>query len=227
MAKMRGGLYAICWTLLLALAACVPGAAEYTKTEAPAALTVGGARQTLVIAFAPGSDRLSPGEQRRLAQAVRDGAIRPADRVEIAAAGGQSLAQGRAAAIARALLPYGVAAATRPLAGVPANRAVVIVGHYWVTLPPCPNWSQFPGPDFSNEPPSNWGCANAVNLGLMAASPADLAGGRALADADGKPAVAAVRRYLNDNVIPLALTEVGPIATTPTAAGAPPVAPNP
>ena len=224
---MRGGLFAICSMLLLALAACVPGVAEYTKSEAPAALTVGGARQTLVVAFAPGSDRLSVGELRRLAQMVRDGAIRPADRVEIAAAGSQGLAQGRFAAIARALLPYGVVAAARPLAGVPANRAVVIVGHYWVTLPPCPNWSQPAGPDFTNEPPSNFGCANAVNLGLMAASPADLAGGRPLAGADGKPTNAAVRRYLDDNVIPLAVTEVGPIAANPTAPSAPPVAPNP
>jgi pilus assembly protein CpaD len=224
---MRGGICAICLLLSLALAACVPGVAEYTKSEAPAALTVGGARQTLTIAFAPGSDRLSPGELRRLAQAVRAGAIRPADRVEIAAAGGPSLAQGRFAAIARALLQHGVVAAARPVAGVPANRAFVVVGHYWVTLPPCPNWSQSPGPDFTNELPSNYGCANAVNLGLMAASPADLAGGRPLGAADGKPAVAAVRRYLDDNVIPLALTEVGPIAATPTAPGAPPVAPNP
>src|SRR5262249_57836443 len=45
--------------LMLALAACVPGVAEYTKTEAPAALRLAGATTTAPLSFAPGSGGLS------------------------------------------------------------------------------------------------------------------------------------------------------------------------
>ena len=127
---------------------------------------------------------------------VASGAIRPADRVRIAAAGPPGLAAARGAAVcARAVaLGHRRRSATARRSG--RDRAVVTVGRYAVTLPPCPNWSQPRANDFTNAPPSNFGCATAVNLGLMVASPADLVGGRQLAPADGKPAAAAVNRYL-------------------------------
>ena len=86
------------------------------------------------------------------------------------------------------------------LDAVPANRAIVAVGRYTVTLPACPNWSQSLSSDFTNAFSSYYGCANATNLGLMVASPADLVSGRTLAPADGQPAVAAVERYMNDRI---------------------------
>src|SRR4029077_6516059 len=67
-----------------------------------------------------------------------------------------------------------------------------------VSLPACPNWSQYPASDFSNSRSSNFGCSVATNLGLMVANPADLASGRDLAHADGTPAVSAITRYLTD-----------------------------
>ncbi len=79
--------------------------------------------------------------------------------------------------------------------------------------------------DFTNALPSNFGCATAVNLGLMVASPADLAGGRQLAPANGKPAAAAVDRYLNDEVLLPSLVTLGSIGAIPSApppAAAPP-----
>ncbi len=95
---------------------------------------------------------------------------------------------------------WGIVADASPLPGLPPNRAIVMVGHYAVTLPACPNWSMRDAGDFSNAPTSNFGCATAVDLGLMVASPGDLSRGRRLAEADGKPAAAAVDRYLNDKV---------------------------
>src|SRR5215472_18772944 len=94
--------------LVLALAACVPGVAEYTKTEAPAALRLDDASSAITLSFASGSARLSAAQAGRLEQLVRSGAIRAADRVEIAAAGSQSLARARFAAISEALLRYGI-----------------------------------------------------------------------------------------------------------------------
>lgn len=190
-------LYPIAAPLLLGLAACVT---EYSKSEAPAALQVDGAQSRLEIAFAGGSDRLSPGEARRLDGLVLAGNIRPADRVAIAAAGPPGLAERRSAAISSELLRYGIVASTVALDTVPANRAIVSVGRYTVTLPSCPNWSQSLSYEFTNAFSSNYGCANTTNLGLMVASPGDLVSGRTLAPADGQPAVAAVERYMNDRI---------------------------
>ena len=49
-------------------------------------------------------------------------------------------------------------------------------------------------------PLSNLGCANAVNLGLMIAEPADLTRGRPLGTADGIREAEAVVRYRTDKV---------------------------
>lgn len=197
--------------IALALAACAPGAAEYTKSEAPNRLQVEGATSTVAVAFAPGSGRLSAYQGARLDNLVASGAIVASDRVAVAAAGPPGLAAAREAAVQSRLLRWGIVAAAQPIPGVPANRAVVSVGRYAVTLPPCPNWSQPRANDFTNAPPSNFGCATAVNLGLMAASPADLASGRSLAPAAGKPAVAAVDRWLDDKVALPTEASMGPI----------------
>ena len=187
------------WALpvVLGLAACV---AEYSKSEAPAELRVDGAESRVELAFAGGSDRLTAGEAGRLDRLVLAGNIRPADRVVIAAAGPPGLAERRAAAISGELLRYGIVAQTLALDTVPANRAIVSVGRYAVTLPTCPNWSQSLSYDFTNAFTSNYGCASATNLGLMVASPADLVSGRSFAGVDAQPAVSAVQRYLTDRV---------------------------
>jgi type IV pilus biogenesis protein CpaD/CtpE len=87
-----------------------------------------------------------------------------------------------------------------------------------VILPPCPNWSQYPASDFTNVKSSNYGCANATNLGLMVANPADLAAGRPLGRADATPAVSGVTRYLTDKV-KLPDTGAGAAALAPASAG--------
>jgi type IV pilus biogenesis protein CpaD/CtpE len=164
---MKIRLYPIAVPLLLGLAGCVT---EYSKSEAPTALQVDGAQSRVEIAFAGGSDRLSPSQAGRLDRLVLAGNIRPADRVAIAAAGPPGLAGRRAAAISSELLRYGIVASTLTL------------------------------DVFTNAFSSYYGCANATNLGLMVASPADLVSGRTLAPADGQPAVAAVERYMTDRI---------------------------
>lgn len=181
--------------LLVALAGCV---SDYTKNEASNTLRVDGAETRVDLSFAPGSARLSrPDAVREL---VAAGRLRPADRVTIAASGSPSLAEQRVVAISRELLRYGIVADALPLEAVPANHAILGVGRYTVILPACPNWSSPPAAEYTNAHSSNWGCAAAVNLGLMVASPADLVSGRTLAPADAMPAVSAVQRYLNDKV---------------------------
>jgi pilus assembly protein CpaD len=194
---MKIRLYPIVLPLMLGLAACV---AEYTKTEAPDTLRVDGANSRRELAFGAGSASLAPGELRKLDGWVLGGNIRPADRVEVAAGGPPGLAEQRAGAISRELLRYGIVTQTLAIDGVPANHAIVSVGRYAVTLPTCPNWSQSQSYDFTNALTSNYGCANATNLGLMVASPADLVSGRSLTGTAAQPAAAAVQRYLTDRV---------------------------
>ena len=183
--------------MLLMLAAC---AAEYSKTEAPAQLRVDGAGSRFEVAFVGGSDRLSSSDAARLDRMVVAGNILPSDRVEIGVAGPPGLAQQRAAAISRELLRYGIVAQALPLAAAPANRAVVSIGRYAVTLPTCPNWSQSPAADFTNAVSSYYGCASATNLGLMVASPGDLVSGRPLSETGAQVTSNAMQRYLTDRV---------------------------
>jgi len=194
---MRNHLRLVVLPLMLGLAAC---AAEYSKTEAPDTLRVDGAESRRELAFAAGSAYLTPSELRKIDGWVLSGAIRPADRVAIAAAGPPGLAEQRAAAISRELLRYGVVTQTVARDTLPANHAIVSIGRYAVTLPDCPNWSQSPAADFSNAYSSNYGCAAATNLGLMVASPADLVSGRPLTGTNAQVAVGAFQRYLTDRV---------------------------
>jgi pilus assembly protein CpaD len=196
---MKFRLFPLAIPLVLWLAAC---AADYSKSEAPDELRVDGAETRHELAFTAGSAYLPPGEVRKINQWVLGGSIRPADRVTIAAGGPPGLAERRAAAISSELLRYGIVATRLALDTAPANRAVVSIGRYAVTLPTCPNWSESLAWEFTNAFSSYYGCANATNLGLMVASPADLVSGRPFTGIDGIPAAAAVQRYLTDKVKP-------------------------
>jgi pilus assembly protein CpaD len=193
--KMR--LYPFLFPVLLGLAGC---AAEYSKSEAPTNLRVDGFQTRREITFAAGSAALAPNEIRKINDWVLSGSIRPADHVAIAAGGPSALARARTSAIAGALLRWGIVATPEPYPDVAANRAVVDVGRYAVTLPDCPNWSQSLEWEFTNAFTSNYGCDDATNLGLMVASPGDLVRGREFTRADAVPAIGAINLYLTDKV---------------------------
>ena len=203
--------------LLLALAACRPGAAEYTESEAPKAIRLDNATTHLDVRFPAGSSRLFARDAARLRALAGSGGIAPSDRVWVAVAGGPALAAARFNTIAAELLRYRIVASEIPLAGVGRNRAVIETERYLVSLPPCPNWSKPPPLAFTNSHASNFGCATATNFGLMVASPADLVEGRPLGLADAIPAAAAVQRYQGDKVQLPAASGIGPIAATSTA----------
>ncbi len=88
-------------------------------------------------------------------------------------------------------------------AGTPEPDAVrVLVHRFVVRAPACPDWRK-PAVDYGNTPSSNFGCADAVNLGLMVADPRDMIEGRPEGHADGTRAAAAIKRYRDGKVIPL------------------------
>ena len=197
--------------LLLALAACGPGAAEYTESEAPKQLTLDNATTRVDVRFAPGSSRLAAGDAARLRRLAASGSISPADRVRVSAAGGPALAAARVNTIAAELLHYRIIASGGSPGAAPADRAVIETGRYMVTLPPCPNWSKPASIASTNTASSNFGCATAVNFARMVASPADLAEGRPVGPVDAIPAAAAVQRYEADKVILPAAANLGTI----------------
>src|ERR1700681_44989 len=108
---MKRQLSALALPVMLALAACRPGAAEYTGSEAPKQLRLDSAGTQFGLAFAPGSAWLAPGEGVRLHRLALSGAIGPEDRVTISASGAPRLQQQRAEAISRELLGFGIVAA--------------------------------------------------------------------------------------------------------------------
>jgi len=221
---MNKRLHPLALPLMLALAACRAATAEYSETEAPNQIVVDSAASEFGVRFLPHSDRLLPGEAATLRRMALSGDIAPADRVTIYTGKSDALAGRRAIAISRELLQYGIVADARPLADVAPNAALIKIGRYLVTLPPCPNWSKPPAHDFTNASSSNIGCATASNLALMAAYPADLVGGRELGPAAGKPEAAAVNTYLNNKVQLPSQNQNLPLASTGSAsagAGAP------
>jgi pilus assembly protein CpaD len=213
---MKPHLYPITILSILALAAC---ATDYTKSEAPDTLRFDGAETRVDLSFAPGSAGLTSRESARLDRLVTSGVIRPSDRVTIAAGGPPALSGQRVAAISRELLAYGIVAEPQPLETPSTNHAILGIGRYTVTLPPCPNWSESTNAEYTNAHSSNWGCAAAVNLGLMVANPADLVRGRPLAPTAAMPAVGAVERYLTDRVKQPPAPTASPFAPTTTTGG--------
>jgi len=76
----------------------------------------------------------------------------------------------------------------------------VIIERYVVITPSCANFLKSFGDADQAYDYANFGCADAVNLGMMVANPRDLIQGRPLGGAEGVMAAAAVNRYHSDKV---------------------------
>lgn len=101
-----------------------------------------------------------------------------------------------------------------PVAAKDAKAAVqVVVRRYTVTLPACPDFTQYPGNTFANAESSNWGCATATNLGLMVANPGDLIEGRDPGPANGQVQADAMQRYLDGKTKDLAPEDISAVET--------------
>jgi len=115
-----------------------------------------------------------------------------------------ALADRRIEAVSRLLRRMRVNAspAARPsVEGALSNDAVIVsVGRFVVTSPVCPDWSKPEADDYTNTPPSNFGCATASNLGLMVANPADLVHGTPIGPGDADFAARSIQRYRSGEV---------------------------
>ena len=211
-AKIRGRKppAAIAWSLLAVLVAACSGApvedwSRVPERKEPQVLIMGHAHE---VRFAAGRSALDVPQAARLSAFVARLGVDREDRVRLVAGPGPAeVRSGRTAAVARVLAREGmvVEAAPPDAAEVTASPGTVrvVVRRALVTLPGCPDWSGRPGQTFNNTASTNWGCASAINLGLMIARPEDLARGRRMAPIDGDYAVLGVQRYRKGETRPL------------------------
>jgi pilus assembly protein CpaD len=196
---MTARLIRLSLALGLALAGCSTAPPRADREDGLASaktLRVDHTRLQHEVAFAPGAADPAPGEIDRLMAFIAQSDLRGSDRILLEPAAGDRLAAARIGRIVKALDRHGIGARALSAASDAApNRLRVLLDRYVVVLPDCPDWSAPPQSDHDNLPASNYGCANATNLGLMLTDPHDLLVGREPGPADADPAVAAVTRY--------------------------------
>lgn len=195
--------------LVFPVAGCAPQTSRWSPVEAPKENKVTFVRVGHVVRFAPGDDRLAVTEADRLAAFLARHEVGFGARVTLL---GPDMAttRRRMDAVAAALAPVGIKVVRGgPIEGanVAPGELHVVVERHLVIPPACPDWSKPAGEDFTNYAGSNFGCATAVNLGLMVADPADLLGGRSLGPADGDVAAQSIERYRLDKTKPLLRTD--------------------
>ena len=157
------------------------------------------------VQFKPASALLSKDERRRLDDFLNEVAPKPDHHILVGYGSEDDLNQltrDRINAITLQLkqhLPGAVVHAHSGGESLP-HGVRVLIGHYLVKIPDCPDRTLLPGSDSGSLPGSNFGCATAVNLSRMVADPMDLLKGRSLALGDAQVLSAAVRRYWEDKV---------------------------
>lgn len=191
------------------LSACGPEFENYEVTPTvPKQPVAEWATSDLSVRFVPGTAKLASGESSRIAVALaNEDPSRPIRVIARTNADGTpaKLAVERAAALREVVGSHGhtveyqgpKSAGGGAMLSDPAERdtALLYVAHYEVTVPGCPDWRKPSLNDFSNTQSSNYGCANAINLGLMIADPGDLGRGQSSAGADGTRAAKSVVDY--------------------------------
>lgn len=201
--------------LLLVTASSLAGGCQYFETPAgdPALATMNGttymsqpepeAKRAVYrheVAFVPGDATLVAVSQKDLDAFVDEVGIAPADEFMIVGPEQPSPLSSRQRQMVSSYLALkGVNVAPLPVDATYAPAAddtvSLIVRRMTVVLPACPDWTSVPNQSFTNRPQRNFGCASAVNLGMMVAVPSDLEHGRGLGPKEGTVAAKSIDRY--------------------------------
>ena len=184
------------------------------------------------VAFAAGEARLTNGQRQRLDSFLARLEAGYGDRFYVVAGRGRRGAPKQAAARLgerrrQAVMAFLELRRLRVLPlriefgiDAPVGEAVkVIVRRYVVTLPGCPDWTGRPGISYENATSSNFGCATAVNFGLMVADPGDIVAGRHPGLLDGEFAARSIERYRKGETTPLKGDEASTASAEPTDGG--------
>ncbi len=184
------------------------------------------------VAFAAGEARLTNGQRQRLDSFLARLEAGYGDRFYVVAGRGRRGAPKQAAARLgerrrQAVMAFLELRRLRVLPlriefgiDAPVGEAVkVIVRRYVVTLPGCPDWTGRPGISYDNATSSNFGCATAVNFGLMVADPGDIVAGRHPGLLDGEFAARSIERYRKGETTPLKGDAASTASAEPTDGG--------
>ena len=198
----------------LAMSACTDHRlvteATWKQQEAPAQPQVQRVDVQHVVPFAAKDLEMTDVEREALAMFVRQSNLQPGSHVSVAAptktATQAARARNRLASVRNELQRMGISSSI-VTAEATTNQStgdeIVVFAQTVAVLPPdCPGYNQPISLDYEWRPNTRFGCANAVNLGLMVANPNDLAQGRPLAAADAEPMAAGVARYRTDQTYP-------------------------
>ena len=185
---------------------------DVPERRQPRAVPVEAAHEVM---FAGSAADLNPADAARLDAFLDRTGVGRGDRVRVVAgrAASDGLAHRRREAVTAHLSGRGIV--PRPPGGAPRRTApppgsvVVVVRRHVVRLPACPDWTGRPGRNFNNTVSSNWGCATAVNFGMMVADPADLGSGRDPGPTDGTYGALSIQRYHKGETTPLEPEDVG------------------
>ena len=89
-----------------------------------------------------------------------------------------------------------------------AGAVAVSVSRHVLTPPQCPDWTKNATQDIYSSTTSNFGCATAQALSVMAANPGDLVQGRPPGPGDGEAEARGVRRFREGEITPLMTGEI-------------------
>jgi pilus assembly protein CpaD len=201
--------------LALTLAACGDSAPEFSPLDAPKTNRVSVVQQEHVVRFSHGRADLEPGEQARLSEflSLQGGQANGGATIAVGPSTGPSgIVAGRERILRDALTRRGYRQIDAIHTGSDtggANQVVIAVNRYVVTTPRCPDYSKPSESNYTNTTHSNFGCANAHNLGVMVADPADLVRGRPTGAQDGTQAVLGIQRYRVGKTTPLIKDDTG------------------
>jgi pilus assembly protein CpaD len=180
-----------------ALAACGNPVAEQaridTRHDAVRADTM------LAVSFAPSSGQLDAGQVRELRAMVAGGQRAQRDEYVVVTDGsGGAIQTARAAKVRQSLAAAGarwVGTAYEPSMAMGPDQVVVVRSEYRIGTRDCPNHGSGTQWNPNESQMSNFGCADAYNMGLMLARPRDAAIGRDPGPADATVNAAAIQRY--------------------------------
>lgn len=208
-----------------ALAACGNPVAEQARTDTRHDAVR--ADTMLAVSFAPSSGQLDAGQLRELRAMVAEGQRAQRDEFVVVTDGsGGPIQAARAQKVRQGLSSAGarwVGTAIEPAMAMGPDQVVVVRSEYRIGTRDCPNHGSGTQWNPNESQMTNFGCADAYNMGLMLARPRDAATGRDPGPADAAVNAAAIQRYREGRVkASVAAGIVGGGGGEAAGAGAPP-----
>ncbi len=196
----------------IGLGGCLP-INEWHPSETDRTGSVDVVKMDHQVRFAADAATLSAEERSRLDSFVETVDLGYGDIVTVAMMGDAAMTRRRAQLVRAHLAARKISSqlvARQPGDGA-ADTVAVSVARHVVTPPQCPDWTKNATQDIFSEQSSNFGCAGAHALSVMAANPADLVRGRRPGAGDGEALALGIRRYREGEITPLV---TGETATT-------------